>query len=393
MTTASAEGQDVVLVGGGLSSSLIAMRLKASRPDLRIRILEKEAEPDDSHTWCCFNSDLEAQQATWLHPLMCNRWPDYEVRFPDVSRRLTTGYNRLSSGALVRARRAALADSVVYGAEAVHVSDQQVVLADGATFEAPLVIDGRGATPSPHVAVAFQKFVGLEVELARPHGLARPLVMDGAVRQLGGFRFFYVLPLNDRRLLIEDTRYTDGAELHQPELATEVRRYAQAHGWTIVREVRQEAGVLPILLGGSFDAYWSALGNTGAPVGMRALLFHPTTGYSLPFAARLADRIAALPILTTALVRALVEKEARSVWRSGAYLRLLNRMLFQAAAPDRRFAVLQRFYRLPQPLIERFYANHLTWGDRARILSGRPPVPIRAAVRAIRLKPQEVSFG
>lgn len=388
-----ADRDDVVLVGGGLSSSLIAMRLKASRPALRIRILEREAAPDDSHTWCCFNSDIEARQATWLHPLMGNRWPDYEVRFPDLTRRLTTGYNRLSSAALERARRAVLGDSVVYGAEVSHVSDQQVVLADGATFAAPLVIDGRGATPSPHIAVAFQKFVGLEVELARPHGLTRPLVMDGAVRQLGGFRFFYVLPLDDRRLLIEDTRYTDRADLRHDELAIEVRRYAQGCGWTIVREVRQESGVLPILLGGDFDAYWSALGKTGAPVGMRALLFHPTTGYSLPCAVRLADEIAALPVLTTASVRDLVEKEARLVWRSGAYLRLLNRMLFQAAAPERRFAVLQRFYRLPQPLIERFYANRLTWSDRARILSGRPPVPVGAAVRAIRLKPQEVSFG
>jgi lycopene beta-cyclase len=42
--------------------------------------------------------------------------------------------------------------------------------------------------------------------------------------------------------------------------------------------------------------------------------------------------------------------------------------------------VLERFYRLPQPLIERFYAGEATLADKARILAGKPPVPIRRAL-------------
>ena len=70
-------------------------------------------------------------------------------------------------------------------------------------------------------------------------------------------------------------------------------------------------------------------------------------------------------------------------WRAGRFGRLLNRMLFGAALPDERYRVLEHFYRLPQPVIERFYAGRLTVRDRLRILSGKPPVPVAAAIRAL----------
>ena len=60
--------------------------------------------------------------------------------------------------------------------------------------------------------------------------------------------------------------------------------------------------------------------------------------------------------------------------------------LFGAAEPEKRFRVLEHFYRLPEPLIARFYADRLGVFDRLRILSGRPPVPLlRAALCAFRV--------
>jgi lycopene beta-cyclase len=114
---------------------------------------------------------------------------------------------------------------------------------------------------------------------------------------------------------------------------------------------------------------------------MRAGLFHATTGYSLPEAVRSAERLAALPRLDSESVCAALEAQAAGVWRRGRFLRLLNRMLFGAAAPERRFRVLEHFYRLPEPLIGRFYADRLGPFDRLRILSGRPPVPLLRAAR------------
>jgi lycopene beta-cyclase len=59
-------------------------------------------------------------------------------------------------------------------------------------------------------------------------------------------------------------------------------------------------------------------------------------------------------------------------------------MLFNAAEPDQRYAVLEHFYRLPEPLVGRFYAAQLSAIDKLRIVSGRPPVPIGRALAALR---------
>jgi lycopene beta-cyclase len=45
--------------------------------------------------------------------------------------------------------------------------------------------------------------------------------------------------------------------------------------------------------------------------------------------------------------------------------------------------MLERFYRLPEALIERFYAGTSTPADRLRIVAGRPPVPVAAALASL----------
>ena len=62
---------------------------------------------------------------------------------------------------------------------------------------------------------------------------------------------------------------------------------------------------------------------------------------------------------------------------------MLTKMLFAAARPEERYRVLQRFYRLPEPLIERFYSGRSTLADRMRVLAGKPPVPLLAAMRSL----------
>jgi lycopene beta-cyclase len=59
-------------------------------------------------------------------------------------------------------------------------------------------------------------------------------------------------------------------------------------------------------------------------------------------------------------------------------------MLFRAAEPAERYRVLERFYRLDAGLVARFYGAQSSLFDRARVLSGKPPVPIKRALAAIR---------
>ncbi|HEX2560321.1 lycopene beta-cyclase CrtY, partial [Phenylobacterium sp.] len=318
---------DVALIGGGLASSLIALKLADLRPDLSVHILERLSGPDDSHTWCLFETDVTPEQWRWLTPLFERVWDGYEVVFPDHRRRLTTRYACISSRSLGRAVKATLGDRVHRGAAVVDFGRSAVLCEDGLSVNAPLVIDARGPRASSALKYAYQKFVGLEVRLRQPHGLAEPVVMDGGVRQADGFRFLYLLPLGPDRLLIEDTRYSDTARLDAPALEREIDRYARASGWQVAEVIRREGGVLPVALGGDIEAYWRELGGT-ACVGLRGAFFHPTTGYSLPEAVRTAGLVASAPELTTAALAERLKAESIDLWRRGGFSRALNRMMF-----------------------------------------------------------------
>ncbi len=381
--TGSGGHADVVLVGGGLANSLIALRLRALRPDLRVLLLEREAVPDRRHTWSYFSTDVGADTAAWLDPFAEHRWDSYDVRFPDHVRTLSTSYRSLSGGGLAHLVDAAVGNGVRRGVEVAQLTPTSVQSADGRRWSAPLVVDGTGARPSRHLALAWQKFVGLELSLAAPHGLHRPILMDATGVQEDGFRFLYLLPFDTRRVLVEDTRYSDDPALDVEALSRQVTEDVVRRGWRISRIERQETGVLPIALGGDIGRFWREA-EPGVPqVGLRAALFHPVTGYSLPEAARTAELIACSPVLTSQAVASSVEAVSKRLWRRRGYLRMLNRMMFLAAAPEQRYRVLQRFYRLPQPLIERFYAGEPTMNDRLRLLAGKPPVPPHRALAAL----------
>jgi lycopene beta-cyclase len=269
------------------------------------------------------------------------------------------------------------------GAEVAEVNPGGVLLANSERIQAQAVIDGRGDPGGAHLDVAFQKFLGLFIRLAEPHGLTGPILMDATVEQTDGYRFVYTLPFSDTEVLVEDTYYADAPALDRTRLRAGIENYVEKQGWAIAEITDEEAGVLPIVLGGDIDAFW-AVGPEGvARSGMRGAFFHPTTGYSLPEAVRLADKIAAIPELESASLFELTRRRSEELWRRTGYYRLLNRMLFRAAAPEQRYRIFERFYGLSGGLIRRFYGGRLKWFDKVRVLIGKPPVPIHRAIRCL----------
>lgn len=373
---------DLVLVGGGLANCLIAYRLNQQRPDLEIAIVERGDRLGGNHVWSFHESDLTAAQHRWMAPLVVHSWTGHEVRFPSYRRHLAGSYHSLTSESLAGAVERSRSLEVRLGTEVDRLSPGQVHLSDGSTIEGNLVIDGRGATGVEDFGLAYQKFLGWRVELETPIDLDHPILMDATVEQLDGYRFIYTLPFSPTSLLIEDTRYSDSDHLDCDDMRAGLSRYLDRQGWKLREVVTEEQGVLPVILSGDIDAYWRRR-IVGVPsTGMLAMLFHPTTGYSLLEAVALADRIAELPgALLGEELDALIRRRSADLWHRGRYFRLLNRMLFEAAEPDLRYRVFEHFYRLREPLIERFYAARPTVFDRIRILMGRPPVPVNRALR------------
>lgn len=373
----------VVLVGGGLANGLIALRLRALRPEVPVTLLERDGRMGGNHTWSFHDGDVSTLTLGALQPLVVHSWASQGVRFPGLERHLTARYHSITSDSLHGAVSRALGEHARCGVEVTEVLPHEVRLANGERLPASLVVDGRGMQPTSHFELRWQKFLGLELELDGPHGLEAPVIMDATVEQLDGYRFMYLLPFGPRRLLVEDTCYSDTPQLRVPALRERVHAYADTCGLRVAAVVREETGVLPIVLDGDPGAFWREAGAEIPRAGMRAMLFHHTTGYSLPDAVRLAELIANAPRLESGALAQAVRGLSQQRWREQRFYRLLNRLLFEAAEPAERWRALRHFYASAEPLIARFYAGRTSTADAMRLLSGRAPVPLARALRCI----------
>ncbi len=376
---------DVAIVGGGLAGGLIALALRRKHPTLDIRVIEGGRTLGGNHLWSFFASDVAPADRWLVAPLISYGWTSYDVHFPAHARTLKAAYYSIESERFDAVVRAAMPEGAVMTRRKVlGASARAVVLADGDRIEAGGVIDCRGPGDLSKLDLGWQKFVGRELALAEPHALKRPVIMDATVAQIDGYRFMYALPFAATRLFLEDTYYSDTPDIDVAACTKRIDAWASARGIAVEGVTREEAGALPIAMGGDFEEYWKSGGNRVAKAGMRAGLFQPVTGYSLPDAVRLAALIANSRDLSGAALHDLTYGHARKAWRQRGFYRMLSAMLFRAAEPAERYRVLERFYRLDAGLVARFYSGQSSLFDRARVLAGKPPVPVKRALAAIR---------
>ncbi len=369
---------DFVIAGGGLQAGLLALAIHNHQTDARVLIVEENDRLFGNHTWSFHGSDVP-ESVTWLKAVSYQHWPAYKVKFPSYEKRINLGYCSFSSAQLNAAVEAVALQGnldIQTGDSVEAISADSLQTASGATFTGKVIVDCRGARRDhSSIRCGFQKFHGFEVELEQQEWPDRlPILMDATVDQQDGFRFLYVLPLTSRRVLIEDTYFSETPTLDRQNSLSEVKNYLaerSIENWTLVRE---ENGCLPMPFNSSMKP------NATAPIrgGFRGGWFHAATGYSLPLAVRFAETIATSSPKKIDQQISLLATQNRF---QATFSRFLNRLLFQLVSPRKRFEIFRRFYRaLPDTTIERFYAHEFTKLDAARILIGAPPrglTPVR----------------
>lgn len=386
---------DCVIVGGGLAGGLIALALHRHAPGCRFLLIEAGRTLGGHHRWSWFETDIRAGSRGLMAGFALNGWDEgYDITFPAYGRTLPTSYRSLASAEFHRALIAELPEGrVALETKATSLDAGGVTLVDGTRIAARRVIDCRPFRVSEHLAGGWQVFLGQQFRCEEPHGLTRPVIMDASVDQIAphgngaAYRFVYVLPLSPTEVFVEDTYYADQPKMDAEVLKGRVAEYAHRRGWK-GEVVDQEAGILPVISGGDFNAALADVAIPGvALAGARGGFSHPLTSYTLPFAVdnalAIAQLIARRPDLSGEALAAFCHRRAKRHWRATGYYRLLSRMLFEAAEPDKRVVVFEHFYALRGRLVERFYAGRSTWSDRLRILTGKPPVAIPRAIRAL----------
>lgn len=367
---------DYILVGGGLQSGLMALAIRHHQPHARLAIVERESQLAGNHTWSFHASDVPGESAAWTAPLVESHWPGYEILVGGRKRNVKLEYFTVSSAHFASVVTRSLdvdGSRILTGVTAAEVSNNRVTLSDGRQLEADVVFDNRGPSrvELQSYAGGFQKFWGFEIQLDRDWPLENPIVMDDRIDQTDGFRFVYSLPLERRRVLIEDTRFSNSPSIDRDECLSKVQSYLALLGCNDYRIIREESGVLPMPTGGSLPG--DELPKFAG--GYRGGWFHAATGYSFPMAVAVAELVAQTPV--AALPAALQQLSTEHAGRA-RFARFLNRLLFDLVKPHTRYQIFRRFYRvLDEPRISRFYSHRFTRRDAFRIVVGIPPMGLR----------------
>ncbi|MES1157675.1 MAG: lycopene beta-cyclase CrtY [Haliangium ochraceum] len=364
-----------LVVGGGLAGGLIALALAEAGRGAGVVLIEQDGSLGGNHTWSFHDTDLDDDQRRLVAPLVSHRWPRHMVRFPGGDRVIEAGYASIASddfARIVMERLSAAGVRLLLGHKVAAVGRSMVRLDDETVWRGDAVIDARGPErPTAQERTGYQKFVGMELVLRTDGPWTMPVVMDATVPQQDGYRFMYVLPFTPRRVLIEDTAYSANPVIDAEACESAVLAYAERHGAVVSGVVRRESGVLPLPLRSQRQAGATSRRPFPLAVGYRGGFFHPVTGYSLPAAARVAGVIA--KARTADEVGDGVARIARELRPQRRFERFLNRLMFDAMPPEARWTALERFYRLPEDTIARFYASRNTMWDRVRLFAGRPP--------------------
>ncbi|HBE67458.1 MAG TPA: hypothetical protein DDW52_04845, partial [Planctomycetaceae bacterium] len=312
---------DCILVGGGLQSGLIALAIHHHCPDASVLMIESGSKLGGNHTWSFHPGDVPDSSRSWIAPLIQYCWRDYGIRLQEFDRTVELEYAsitserfsdeieslflRRSSTKRLRQRAAEVVmaghrDPLHYGSptssaelpeisspdpgwrllketRVVEVNNNSVVTECGRSFAGKNVIDCRGpARTSTYAETGYQKFFGFELELHDDWPEKSPIVMDKLDDQSDGFRFMYTLPFERRRVLVEDTRFSDTPILSRDDCLQVVSDYVHNKGIKVSRIVREESGVLPMPFGNSLRPPLSCALTGGYAGGW----FHAATGYS-----------------------------------------------------------------------------------------------------------------
>ncbi len=372
---------DVIIIGGGLAGSLAAYKILTAKPNTNLILLEEKRELGGHHTWSFHESDLPPEAIDWVKPFISRSWDRTTVQFPRIEKTTEGKYHSVRSEDLHQIVTELLGDAVVFGARVERATETQAILKNGDTYTGELVIDSRGLEKLPQPGVnGFHKFICYDLQLSEPHGVQVPIIMDATCPQLDGFRYFSLLPWDEKRVLVQETYYSDAPELNVERISRSIESFAQRRGWKVLSREREEINCLPMPM----TSEYLTPSNAGEPlpIGTRGGYFHATTTSPFPDAVKIAEFLANQNELSTPKTREALMRFRRPFVSRQRFYRLLNRFLFFASEPSLRYQVLQALYEQPSDVVARYTGGRTSWGDRLRVLSGKSSFPLERALKS-----------
>lgn len=341
----------VIIIGGGLWGTLLALRVRECLPHVPIKLYGPESQLGEKLAVSFHESDVSPEALKWLSPFISRSWDEFEVSFPKYTRKNSHRLCTMEPTHFHGTAREKLGSNTVYLNKDISPEE--------ALTEASFVIDTlpRGY----YKGLGYQKTHGLVVKLLHPHRISLPVTMDATIEQKHGFRYLQALPLSEDTLLVKDVRFSSDPQLYHEDLEPDLLREFHRRRWMIgdVLERETEFRKIPREKEDNF--------SDGRIIRLDGFV-HDVTGDALPDAVRLIDRM----VLTSFRLGELkkVMKEYLEERRSHRKLiRLMNRMLYQVKTPCReRYRFFESLHSMPHPVRSKFYKGEMEIFDVLRTL-------------------------
>lgn len=352
----------VIILGGGIWGSLLAMRLKEVLPHVPFRLYE-EGSTLGNHQSISFRESDCKEAMPWLRPLISHSWKQQHVKSSKFERWITEPYH------LIDAKK--FHEVIECRLDSENLRLNNMMSPEFAIQEGSFVIDARSECYFSRAG--FKKSLTLEVELVDEHNLIAPVVFDNHLEGKESARFLSYYPLDAKTLLIKDFWFSDNKTLNLNEMRNSLLDALAMKGWKIARVTREENAIteLPLVP--------PMIREDGRVISL-AGLFHDTTGSSISMATTLIDQMVKTSFRYGEL-REVVKKFRKELELDRQFLRFMNRLLIE----QKQHQVFEVLFKQSSPLIERFSRGNLKVIDRYKIIAGKSNYEVGHLLKSLKL--------
>jgi len=352
----------VIILGGGIWGSLLAMRLKEVLPHVPFRLYE-ESSTLGNHESISFRESDCKEAMSWLRPLISQSWKLQHVKSAKFERWISDPYHHIEA----KKFHEVIANNL--GSENLRLNN--MMSPEFGIQEGSFVIDARNECYFSKKG--FKKSLILEVELTEEHNLIAPVVFDNHLENKESARHISYYPINSHTLLMKDFWYSDNRHLNLNEMRNSLMDTLSDKGWKIAKVLREETNISDIPL---VPPLYREEGRVISLAG----LFHDTTGSSITMATTLIDQMVNTSFRFGEL-KEVVKRFRKQAEMDRQFLRFMNRLLIE----QRQHQVFEVLYKQSFPLIERFSRGNLKVIDRYKIIAGKSNYEVGHLLKSVKL--------